>query len=110
MKKTDSMETYGLGEDNLAKIVEAIAQDTAIRRAVIYGSRAKGNYRANSDIDLTLEGDGLGITNLARLDGRLDDLLLPWQFDLSIKRRITNEALVMEIDKYGKVIYHKPGC
>lgn len=97
--------TYGLGEHNLAMIKEAIACDKNIERAIIYGSRAKGNYRTNSDIDITLEGSNLGLSNLARLDERLDDLLLPWRFDLSIKSRLANAALIAEINKYGKVIY-----
>lgn len=99
------METYGLGERNIALIVEAIAQDKAIERATIYGSRAKGRYRDNSDIDITLEGKDLGLSNMARLEERLDDLLLPWQFDISVKSRLTNDALVCEIEKYGKVIF-----
>lgn len=98
---------FGLGDKNLAAIVGVLHSVRNVSRAIIYGSRAKGNYRHNSDIDITLEGDGLTLTDLAILDGKLDDLLLPWQFDLSIKSRITNAALLAEIDKYGKTVYER---
>lgn len=99
--------TFGLSDSVLSSIVNAIASVRNVSRAIIYGSRAKGNYRDNSDIDITLEGKDLTITDLAALDERLDDLLLPWQIDLSIRARITNTALLDEIERWGKVVFER---
>lgn len=99
--------TFGLSDSALSSIVSAIASVRNVSRALIYGSRAKGNCRDNSDIDITLEGENLTVTDLATLDERLDNLLLPWQIDLSIKARITNAELLSEIERWGKVVFER---
>ncbi|MDR3183270.1 MAG: nucleotidyltransferase domain-containing protein, partial [Planctomycetaceae bacterium] len=48
---------YGLSEETIEKINGVLSQHTAVEKAVIYGSRAKGNYKNGSDIDLTLFGN-----------------------------------------------------
>lgn len=50
----------------------------------LYGSRAMGRQGPASDIDLTLKGPRLEHADLLRLMGAIDDLLLPWQVDLSL--------------------------
>jgi len=72
---------------------------------LLYGSRAKGNYRHGSDIDLALEGRGLDETQLPALEIRLDDLLLPYCIDLSRLADIQNEALRDHIRRVGRVFY-----
>ena len=49
---------YGLPERTVVQICAVLAQYPAVERAVLYGSRAKGNYKPGSDIDLTLYGTG----------------------------------------------------
>ncbi|UZK04729.1 nucleotidyltransferase domain-containing protein [Venatoribacter cucullus] len=48
---------WGLSEREIALLRAALAAHPNVQRAVLYGSRAMGNYRTGSDIDLTLEGD-----------------------------------------------------
>ena len=74
---------HGLSAHTVERIVAVLAHYPEIDKAVLYGSRAKGNYRNGSDIDLTLFGNGLNFSLLTRLDNELDDLLLPYKFDLS---------------------------
>ena len=71
----------------------------------MYGSRAKGNYRPGSDIDLTLKGRGINLEQLNAISNDLDDLLLPYTFDLSIFHHITNRELLGHIERVGKVFY-----
>ncbi len=60
--------SFGLSESTLTKIRQVLAQHPAVQSAVIYGSRAKGNYRAGSDIDFTLHGDSLNYDDLRVLN------------------------------------------
>lgn len=78
-----------------------------VQRALIYGSRAKGNFRSNSDIDIMVEGELLTIGDLSMIDARLDDLLLPWQIDLCARNRVGNKGLLDEVDKWGVVVYQR---
>jgi uncharacterized protein len=72
-----------------------------IRRVILYGSRAMGTYRPGSDIDLCLEGEALGLTELLAIEGRIDDLLLPWKVDLSLLHQIDNQGLLEHIRRVG---------
>ena len=78
-----------------------------IEKVVLYGSRAKGNYRESSDIDLTLMGDALSHTQLNRIETQIDDLLLPYTIDLSIFEYIDNANLIDHIRRVGVVFYER---
>ena len=75
---------YGLRDRDIAAIQNVFKLYPKINKVILYGSRAKGNYRAESDIDLTLQGDELVYADLVAIDNKLDDLLLPYTIDLSI--------------------------
>ncbi len=47
---------YGLSEKNIKELTSILASFPHIEEAIIYGSRAKGNYRSGSDVDLSLKG------------------------------------------------------
>ncbi len=73
----------------------------------MYGSRAKGNYSAGSDIDITLKGEELDLEQLNKINIDLDDLLLPYTFDLSILHQISNPELIEHIERVGKFFYKR---
>ncbi len=77
-----------------------------INNVILYGSRAKGNYRQGSDIDLCMDAPLLGLTELLAIDNRIDDLLLPWKIDLSLKHQINDQDLLDHINRLGVSIYH----
>ncbi len=92
--------SWGLSERDIALLRATLAADPNVQRAVLYGSRAMGTYRPGSDIDLTLEGD-LHLQDINRLLMQIDDLLLPYQVDLSAFQDIDNPALVDHIQRVG---------
>ena len=100
---------FGLAEPAIAKIQAAFARFPEIQRAVMYGSRAKGNYRPGSDIDLTLYGERLTPSILEQITAHLDELLLPYTFDLSIFDHIEHVKLRDHIERVGQVFYEKDG-
>jgi predicted nucleotidyltransferase len=97
--------SFGLSESTIKKIQRLLAQHANVEQAVIYGSRAKGNYRPGSDIDLCLQGPKLSTTELSQLMSELDDLLLPYTIDLSLHHQLTEPALLDHIARIGKVFY-----
>lgn len=101
---------YGLSNETIDKICGVLAQHSSVERAILYGSRAKGNYKNGSDIDLTLVG-GAELTRrvLYQIEDELDDLLLPYTIDLSILRNIHDADVLAHIDRVGVVFYdHAP--
>jgi hypothetical protein len=53
-------------------------------QVILYGSRAKGNYKDGSDIDITLIGKNLKLKTVYETQEALEELNLPYIFDISI--------------------------
>lgn len=98
---------YGLKDTELEKLRKAFSANGRIERVVLYGSRVKGNHKPFSDVDITLEGAELTHTDLSRLSLAIDDLLLPYKFDISIFHTLKNEALIDHIRRMGITIYER---
>jgi predicted nucleotidyltransferase len=98
---------YGLSDKAIEQIHTVLSNFPEVDKAVLYGSRAKGNFKSGSDIDLTLYGNGLSLTILHKIENELDDLLLPYKIDLSIFRQIADPDVVDHIQRVGVVFYEK---
>lgn len=98
---------FGLKKEIIDKIKSVFSKYGQIESVKLYGSRAKGTFKENSDIDLTLIGDNLDTTSLFRIETELDDLLLPYSIDLSILHQIENKELVDHINRVGLEIYYR---
>ena len=101
------MNQFGLKPETIAQINQIFAEHPEISRAILYGSRAKGNYRNGSDIDLTLISDRLNHRQLLQIQNQIDDLLLPYFIDLSIFSTIDNLPLIEHIDRVGITFYER---
>lgn len=96
---------FGLSADTLKKIRQTLAQHAHVERAVVYGSRAKGNYKPGSDIDLTLhaaQGVQIDHRELSNILDEIDDLLLPYT---AVFDQLTNAELREHIERVGQVLY-----
>jgi predicted nucleotidyltransferase len=83
------------------------SQYTEVEEVILYGSRAKENFKTASDIDLTMKGRNISQSILNCIAEDLDDLLLPYQIDISIFNRIENKEFLDHIARVGKSIYKK---
>ena len=91
---------YGISQSALDKIKAVLFSMQGVEQVILYGSRAKGNYREGSDIDLTVKGE-LTFDNLVKMSVNLDDLNLPWEIDISLYSQINNKDLLDHIDRIG---------
>lgn len=99
---------YGLSEQTRQKICDVFVRYPQVEEVVLYGSRARGDYKNGSDIDLTLHGgDSLTHTILSKIANDLDDQLLPYTIDLSIFKNIKNPDMVEQIERIGVIFYQK---
>ena len=98
---------YGLTDEQWNKIKSVMASNSRVSRVLLYGSRAKGNYKPFSDVDITLVGDELTHEDLNRIILAIDDLLLPYQFDISLFHALKNAELINHINRRGVVIYER---
>lgn len=66
-----------------------------------------GTFKHGSDIDITIHGENINLSYLSKIEMAIDDLLLPYSFDISIFNQISNPDLVDHIKKYGIDFYQK---
>lgn len=98
---------HGLTSETVDRIRSVFARFPELEKAILYGSRAKGNYKRGSDIDLTLIGDQVNDCILSRINDQLDDLLLPYKIDISIFASISHGDLIDHIQRVGVVFYDR---
>lgn len=101
------MTNTGLDNLDIKKIQSVFNLHPEIEKAILFGSRAKGNYKAASDIDLTLVGNSLTLTIQQEIELELDDLLLPYKFDISIYHTLSSSELVDHINRVGQLFFQK---
>ncbi len=102
------MQTFGLDLEDVLGIQNALLKQPEIERVILYGSRAMGNYKPYSDIDISLVGQEVTLDTVFRLEEDLEDLYLPQRFDISIYNRITDPAFKAHIDTKGLEFFRKP--
>lgn len=101
------MEIFGLLKDDINRIKQIFSKYHQIEEVWIYGSRAIGNHKPSSDIDLTLVGENIDLTLQQQIEFDLDDLMLPYKFDISNYGRINNPEFMDHIQRVGKEFYKR---
>lgn len=101
------MENSGLTKEDIYNIKSVFSNYPQIEEALLYGSRAMGNYKPTSDIDISLIGDEIDLSLLNQIEFDLDDLMLPYKFDISIYHKIKNPEFLDHINRVGKNIYKR---
>lgn len=102
------MDRFGLKEKVIEDIVNILKKYSEVERAVIFGSRARGDYRKGSDIDITLFGDMLTNSINTKIFYEIDDLYLIYKIDLINFNTLSKDDKLREnILKEGVEIYAK---
>lgn len=101
------MDNFGLPDKTIKMIKNLFHSYSEISEVKIFGSRAKGDYKTASDIDLAIFGV-IDEKLLRHITFELDELSTPYKFDVLNYDTIDNEALKQNIDKYGKLLYRNP--
>jgi len=84
-----------------------IFSNKRIEKVFLFGSRAKGNFRPGSDIDLAVSGNNLSLNDILDLSIELDTLELPYKFDIILLKKVKEKALLEHINRLGIVLFEK---
>lgn len=94
-------------ERTVKELLEYFASKAEVEKVVIYGSRAKGNYRTGSDINFAVwvdEKSGKSVYDL-RIEAELDELKTPYMFDVTDYNNLNHKGMKANINKDRKVFY-----
>ena len=92
---------FGLSDDVIEKIQNAFAENAKVDKAIVFGSRAKGNYKEGSDIDIAIKGQDLNFDDTLSLHQKFDELNIPYKIDLINYHTIKEPDLKDHIDRVG---------
>ncbi len=98
------MKNFGLTDSEREMVYEVLRRHAEVMQAKIFGSRAKGGFQPNSDVDLALWGE-ISSSTIAAIAGELDELPLPYIFDVQSYGAIRHQPLREHIDRVGKIFY-----
>jgi len=99
---------FGITEKSFRLMMEAIAGFQEIEKVIIFGSRAMGNYKPGSDIDLAIFGEKITFETVSRLHGKINEVLpIPYFIDVVNYETLESESLKQHIQLEGKEIFHR---
>lgn len=98
------MNAVPFSERELAMMGDVFRRNPHVTAGILFGSRAKGTHSERSDVDLAVIGDVTALEAEA-IAGDLDELPLPYRFDVQAVAQITNRPLRDHIDRVGLCIY-----
>ena len=99
---------YGLRDSDLTCIAGAVRRIDEIDECILFGSRAKGNYKRGSDVDLVIKGDRVTRDTVIHLWGWLnEESPMPYFFDVVQYETISEPTLIEHIDRVGVTLYQK---
>mgnify|MGYP000356741820 CR=1 FL=1 len=98
---------HHLSSKTVDQITTVLARFPMVESAVLFGSRAKGNHKPGSDIDLALSGDARDWRAVGQLYDTFDDLLLPYDFSLIVLDETTDVDVAAHISRVGIPLYSR---
>lgn len=102
------MKNYGISERSFHLLLKTFLSFPEIDEVLLFGSRAKGNFRTGSDIDLAIKGKNVGPDLILKLKSIFNERLpIPYEVDVVGYENLDNKSLQEHIDRAGVVIYNK---
>ncbi len=92
---------FGIKAVHWDKILDLLQANGKVTDILLFGSRAKGNFKPSSDIDLCRIGNQLDEHELLKLKTSVDSLDLPWEIDLIVFDLLSDEAVKEHIQRGG---------
>ncbi|MEE1020146.1 MAG: nucleotidyltransferase domain-containing protein [Bacteroidales bacterium] len=96
---------YGIKDDYWKRLETVFVSHKNIEKVILYGSRAKGTNRMYSDVDIVLVSEKINNGEYTNIIQEIDDLLLPFIFDISVYHSIKDSNLIESINRTGVIIY-----
>ncbi|MBI4665702.1 MAG: nucleotidyltransferase domain-containing protein [Nitrospinae bacterium] len=101
------MTRFGLDEKLVEKITNVLRGFGKVERAVIFGSRATGNYKNYSDIDIAVFAPDMSFEEYLAIRAALDDLPIIFTVDAVHYEGLGAETMKSRIIREGVEIYRR---
>jgi len=93
---------FGFSKQDQERILSVLQKFPEIEKAIVFGSRAMGNFKKASDVDLAIAGKNITAKTAIRLRFQLnEELPLPYFFDVVVYEKIATDKFKQHIDEHG---------
>jgi predicted nucleotidyltransferase len=98
---------FGLTERDIQTFQKIFNKYSDVKEVHIFGSRAKGNFKNGSDIDLAIVNQDFNSGTLAKLSGEFEESSLPYKVDLVVLNDLKLAELIDHINRVGVIFFKK---
>ena len=99
---------YGIYDKSFNLILKCIKDTGQVKKIILFGSRAMGNYKKGSDIDIAIQGDNVDYNTITEINTTLNQKLeIPYHVDIVYYNQINNIELKKHIDTFGKTLFNE---
>jgi predicted nucleotidyltransferase len=98
---------FGLSERDMKVFQDIFRQYPEITKVQIFGSRAKGNFKTGSDVDLAVMNEGVDTRTLLNVRGAFEESSLPYKVDLVYPITLKHTELKDHITRIGIIFYER---
>ncbi len=98
---------FGLSQRDVDLIRQTLSKLSEVQKAIVFGSRAKGNAEPGADIDIALKGESVTEKTVLTLVTAQEELPLPYFYDIVAYHNIQNQDLIEHIDRVEGVLYER---
>lgn len=102
------MNPFGITKKSYKLLLELFSNHPQIEQVILYGSRAKGNFKKGSDIDLAIKGKDCNAEIATRVKSTINEVLpIPYKVDIVDYESLMFMELKQKIDEAGVVFYER---
>jgi predicted nucleotidyltransferase len=99
---------FGITQKTFELFLKTFESFPQIKEVIVFGSRAIGNFRTGSDIDIVLKGEKISVDLVLEVNAILNERLpIPYFVDVFLFTQITSPELIDHISRVGKIIYDR---
>lgn len=98
---------FGLEQHIIDKLIAVFEQNSKVDKALVFGSRAMGNYRSDSDIDIAIKGQDLSTDDIIAMSVEFEEKGITHKIDLINYHSIKEPDLKDHIDRVGIELYSR---
>ena len=101
------MTNNNIEESIKKRIAEIFQKNSTIEKAILFGSRARGNHKKTSDIDIAVFSKDMSPKDFNLLIDEINQINTALSFDIIHYERLNKENLKNDILKDGVIIYER---
>lgn len=104
---SDSIEQNNVPERFLTELTNYCSNNNKIEKVLLFGSRARGDFQFNSDIDLALYTTDITHSDQNMIEYMIQEIPTPLKIDIVFMDRLLKEELIKNIKRDGVILYEQ---